>query len=71
MITAAPGKTFQFMVKVILIRVHSQYSNELYSQMICLELKISVHFEKHVLSQHLIIRDNATVTSLHNLVSNS
>ena len=71
MITAAPGKTFQFMVKVILIRVHSQYSNELLSQMICLELEISVHFEKHVLSQHLTIRDNATVTSLHNLVSNS
>jgi len=71
MITAAPGKTFQFMVKVILIRVHSQYSNEHYSQMICLELEISVHFEKHVLSQHLTIRDNATVTSLHNLVSNS
>ena len=71
MITAAPGKTFQFMVKVILIRGHSQYSNELLSQMICLELEISVHFEKHVLSQHLTIRDNATVTSLHNLVSNS
>jgi len=71
MIAAAPGKTFQFMVKVILIRGHSQYSNELLSQMICLELEISVQFEKHVPSQHLIIQNNAIITPLHNLVSNS